>query len=152
MNCVYLQKQKAESVFKGICNYNDKYIIALCMQVSTYFFMSSISKGYATSFEDYFERFRAGYAVYGDHFQHLLGYWAHRDKPNFLFVKYEDILKNSYVEIERIAKFIGKNFTPEEMQKLVHATSHDSMKTNPGTSMASESWLDHTVNQFVRMN
>ena len=118
--------------------------------VSTYFFMNSFSKDFANSFEDCFELFKAGYLLEGGYFEHVLGYWAHRDKPNFLFLKYEDILDDPHKEIESIAKFLGKSFTAEEIQKIVHATGHEQMKVNPGTNLSSRPWVDQSVSAFHR--
>ena len=30
---------------------------------------------------------------YGDYFDHVLSWWAHKDDKNVLFIKYEDIKK-----------------------------------------------------------
>ncbi|KAJ7336540.1 aryl sulfotransferase [Desmophyllum pertusum] len=44
-----------------------------------------------TSWETFFDQFIKGEVSYGLWFDHVLSWWEHRDDPNILFVKYEDL-------------------------------------------------------------
>ena len=59
----------------------------------------------------YFEVFMKGKVYYGDYFDHILGWWAHKDDDNVLFLKYEDMKKDLPTAVARIAKFIGQDIS-----------------------------------------
>ena len=52
-----------------------------------------------------------GKVHFGDYFDHVLGWWAHKDDDNVLFLKYEDMKKDLPAAVARMAKFIGKDIT-----------------------------------------
>ena len=56
----------------------------------------------------FFELFIAGKFPFGDYFEHVLGWWKHRDDPNVLFIKYEDMQKDLHSSIEKIARFLRR--------------------------------------------
>ncbi len=55
-----------------------------------------------------FELYIAGKLAFVDYFEHVLGWWKHRDDPNVLFIKYEDMQKDLHSSIEKIARFLRR--------------------------------------------
>ena len=78
--------------------------------------------------------FLSGQVHYGSHLDHVLGWWEHRDDDNVLFLKYEDMKKDVRSAIVRIASFIGKDLTGEEVDTVIEKSSFSSMKNNPNTN------------------
>lgn len=60
------------------------------------------------SFDDFFELFIEGYVYPGDYFDHLTSWLTQRSKVNFLFITYEDIIRDPRSSILRIAAFLDK--------------------------------------------
>ena len=96
----------------------------------------------------FIQGFLSGEAGYGSWFDHVLGWWAHKDDPNVIFIKYEDMKKDLKGSVEKIAKFIECGSTPEVIDSVVEQCGFQSMKKNP---QANYSWEDpsHTV-PFMR--
>ena len=70
-------------------------------------------------------------------------WWAARDRPNMLFVHYNDLSANLDLEMRRIADFL-KIKTPATLwPDLVHAASFEAMKRDGGALMpnAGTAWL-----------
>ena len=66
----------------------------------------------------------------------FLGWWNdHRNDENFMFIKYEDIKADHYGSLEKIAKFVGKDLSPEQLQKIVDYTSFSTMKSKTQSKM-----------------
>lgn len=89
---------------------------------------------YQGSWDDFFELIRHKQLIYGDWFDYTLGWWAMRHHPNVLILKYEDMKVDPAGNIAKLGQFMGKNLSPEEVSKIVEATSFDSMKANPSVS------------------
>jgi len=69
---------------------------------------------------------------YTPYFAHILSYWKQRaQNPNLLIIFYEDMLRDVYDVISRIADFLNVNVTRENVEKLADHTSVKSMKKNP---------------------
>ncbi|XP_075556746.1 sulfotransferase ssu-1-like [Dermacentor variabilis] len=66
------------------------------------------------TFDEFFDMFVEGKVDFGDYFDHLLSWHAHRDDPNALFVTYEQLAKDIKAWVLKIADFIGEEF----VQKL----------------------------------
>ena len=92
--------------------------------------------------EEFFELFVSGRADFGDYFEHVLGWWAHRDDDNVLFLKYEDMKKDLPTAVASIAKFIEKDkeLSTTILDQVVKRTTFDAMKSDP---KANHSWTAH---------
>ena len=93
--------------------------------------------------DDFFRWFTDGQVAYGDFFDHVLSWWAHRDEPNILFLKFEDMKRDLQAAVVQIAKFIGKDLTEKEISTIVSKATFKSMQANPE---ANYSWIPHRWN------
>ncbi|KAJ1963596.1 hypothetical protein GGI12_001953, partial [Dipsacomyces acuminosporus] len=77
--------------------------------VSYYHFQHGIDKPgyYKGEWDPWFQMFAEGKLRFGDWFDHVLGWWKHKDCENILFLKYEDMKKDIDAELKKIASFIG---------------------------------------------
>uniref|UniRef100_A0A0D3E7U4 Sulfotransferase domain-containing protein n=1 Tax=Brassica oleracea var. oleracea TaxID=109376 RepID=A0A0D3E7U4_BRAOL len=76
------------------------------------------------------EAFCQGKFIAGPFWDHVLEYWyASLENPNkVLFVTYEELKKQTEVEVKRIAEFIGCGFTAEEeVSEIVKLCSFESL-------------------------
>ena len=78
--------------------------------------------------DDYFERFLKGDVDFGDYFDHVLSWWAHKDDDNVLFLKYEDMKKDLPSVVATIAKFIGQDISKELVEEIAQRTTFENMK------------------------
>ena len=72
--------------------------------------------------------FREDRLAYGNYFTLNKLWWAWKDDPRVLFVRYEDILKNKADMARKVAKFLGKTLSDESVQKIVQQTSFEVVK------------------------
>lgn len=75
------------------------------------------------SLEDAFELFCKGVSHYGPFWDHVLGYWkASLESPEkILFLKYEEMMREPFVLLKRLAEFLGQPFSlEEESDGVVH--------------------------------
>lgn len=96
--------------------------------VSLYEFMVKVSGREALTWNELFELFYQGQVYYGSWFDHVLGWWKHRDDPDILILKYEDMRKDLPGAIQNIATFIGKELPRETLELVVSQTSFNAMK------------------------
>ncbi|KAJ9677222.1 hypothetical protein PVL29_022299 [Vitis rotundifolia] len=93
--------------------------------VSTFYFLNRMADKNVEplSVEEAFEQFCKGVSFYGPFWDHVLGYWkASLEWPErVLFMKYEDMKKDSPFHLKRLAEFMGCPFSSEEeRQGVVH--------------------------------
>ncbi|XP_078581050.1 sulfotransferase 1C4-like isoform X2 [Branchiostoma floridae x Branchiostoma japonicum] len=87
-----------------------------------------------TSWEQFLKDFVSG-EVYDEAWHnHVLGWWEQKDNPNVLFLKYEDLQKNTRKEVEKVAEFLQWPVTPEVIDKVVEQSTFQKMATNPATN------------------
>ena len=84
-----------------------------------------------TYLDDYFEDFIAGRIIYGNYFDHVLSWWAHRNEENVLFMKYEDMKRDLRSAVSKITKFAGFSLDKETINKVVSKSTFESMKDDP---------------------
>ena len=53
----------------------------------------------------------AGNVLYGNCIDHFLSWWPHKDKDNILFLKYEDMKRDSHGAVSQIASFIDADLS-----------------------------------------
>ena len=99
--------------------------------------------------DDYFEQFLQGEVSYGNYFDHVLSWWAHKDDDNVLILKYEDMKKDLPSAVATIAKFIGQDISKELVDEIAQKTTFANMKKD---SSANYEWMSSTLrgNPFVR--
>lgn len=120
--------------------------------VSFYHFYKSHFR-YRHGFERFFRDFMRGWVVYGSWFQHVRGWWKHRDRPNVLFLRYEDLAADLEGTIRRIAAFCGLEIPPDAMPRILQRCSFDFMKQHELLfDHASEVMWERgfTMNRFLR--
>ena len=89
------------------------------------------------SWDDHFEDFLAGRLAFGDYFDHVLSWWAHRNDENVLFVKYEDMKKDLLSAVTKIVRFTGFNLDEGIIKEIAFKTTFENMKDDP---LANYSW------------
>ena len=89
----------------------------------------------------HFEQFIEGLLRYGDYFDHVLGWWAHKDDDNVLFLKYEEMKKDLPAAVARMAKFMGQDISASQelVDEIAHRTTFSNMKKD---SSANCEWMD----------
>jgi hypothetical protein len=58
----------------------------------------------------------------------IAGWWPYRNKPNVLFLHYDDRLKDPEGDVDRMAKFLNVKLTAEEKQNVIKHSSFKWMK------------------------
>ncbi|XP_064485749.1 sulfotransferase ssu-1-like [Ornithodoros turicata] len=86
------------------------------------------------AFDVFFDVFVQGRIGFGDYFDHLLPWYAHRDDPNVFFLTYEDLKENTALWIRKVADFLGSGYgdilreNPAVVESIVEATTVANMK------------------------
>ncbi|XP_035693068.1 bile salt sulfotransferase-like isoform X5 [Branchiostoma floridae] len=80
------------------------------------------------SWEQHINYCMDGKMIYGDWFDHVLGWWQMKDNPHFLFVKYEDMKKDFRSSVKTIAAFLEKELTDEHLASVMNSCSLESMR------------------------
>ena len=88
--------------------------------------------------KDFFENFLKGDVSFGDYFDHVLSWWAHKDDDNVLFLKYEDMKKDLPSAVAAITKFICQDISKELLEEIAHRTTFENMKED---SSANYEWI-----------
>ncbi len=103
------------------------------------------------TFDDFFTHlFKPDRLVHGNWFDFNLGWWEHKDDPNFLFVTFEEMKKDIRSVINKICKFLNKNLSAELIDEIIHHTSFDEMKKNKMTNTEYKEGEDGTKTSFIR--
>ena len=103
----------------------------------------------SNDWDKFFEMFLKGDVEFGYYFSHVLSWWTHRDDPNVLFIRYEDMKRDLPASISKIASFIDYEIDEKVIDTIADKASFERMKDNPATN---KFWLpshpDHT--DFMR--
>ena len=120
--------------------------------VSYYYFMR-MSKRLADfdgTFDEFFEMFKNKTLPFGDYFDHVIGWWEQRDKPNILIVFYEDMKRDLTKETQRVAKFLSRHLDENELATIVKESGFEAMQKNPKTNYENVPGFDMKVSKFMR--
>jgi len=100
-----------------------------------------------SSWGEYFEKFFKGEVFYGSWFDHVLSWWKHKDDPNILFLKYEEMKKDLPSTIEKIAKFVGKELSKQIVERIADQVTFTAMKKEGN---ANYTWYKQFSGEFIR--
>jgi hypothetical protein len=84
--------------------------------------------GFEGTFDEFFERFLKGKTSFGCWFDHVEGWWKHRNDPNVLFLTYEELSRDLEACICRVADFIGRDVPAERLPAIVERCRFDFMR------------------------
>lgn len=88
------------------------------------------------TFDVFFECFLKGEVPWGDYFDHFLSWYEHRNDPNVLYYKYEDMKKDPRAVVLKVAEFLGDGYLlklredEELLEKILRHTNFKYMKEN----------------------
>lgn len=102
--------------------------------------------------EQFAEYFMDNKLLWTPYFDTVLDAWSKKDHPNMLFLWYEDMKKDLRSEIRKIAKFLNKTLTDEQVEKLVDHVKIDKFAKNESVNMAMEvkAGLANAGHTFIR--
>ncbi|XP_026329425.1 estrogen sulfotransferase-like [Hyposmocoma kahamanoa] len=111
-----------------------------------------ITFGYNGDFKTFWEFFKND-RPYSPYIEHVKEAWEMRNHPNMLFLFYEDLVKDLPGAINRMATFLDKKLTKDQVEKLCKHLSIESFKANSsvdGTAYKSLGFLATTAQPFIR--
>ncbi|CAH1645920.1 unnamed protein product [Spodoptera littoralis] len=88
------------------------------------------TQGYTGDFKTYWNYFIQDLHHWAPYFDHLKEAWEKRDHPNLLFLFYEELSKDLPASVRRVAKFFGKEYSDEQIERLCDHLSIESFKNN----------------------
>jgi hypothetical protein len=80
--------------------------------------------------EDFMKAFLKDEMLYSPFNEHILEFWKIRNDPNILFLFYEDMKKDLKKEVRRAINFVGKEYSDDQVEKLVQHLSFETMQKN----------------------
>jgi hypothetical protein len=114
--------------------------------VSLFYHMAAFkATSYSGTWEQFVEHYLAGQVMFGSWWEHVRPWWMHRNSPNILFIKYEDMQRDLTAVIKRVAAFIGvTDLTEAQVESIVQQSTFDEMKKNDKTNIT---WYARHDNQ-----
>ncbi|HUL80915.1 MAG TPA: sulfotransferase domain-containing protein [Gammaproteobacteria bacterium] len=99
------------------------------MFVSSYHFIRSVALGRAMPpVADWLDTFLSPDSALGPWADHLQSYWRVRDRPNVLFLTYEQMRADLPGTVDQVAKFMGVALTADERAAVIERSSFEYMK------------------------
>jgi len=100
--------------------------------VSYYHFESEKewSGRYAGPWSHWLDMFLEGRVQRGDWFEHVLGWWRHRELPNLLFLTFEELLTDFAGTVDRLIRFVDLDCPPAVVARVLERSTFEAMKRN----------------------
>ncbi|XP_043577837.1 sulfotransferase 4A1-like [Bombus pyrosoma] len=99
--------------------------------VSWYYLNIGIkTQGYIGDFPTFWNYFQNNLTYWGPYWEHLKEAWANRNHPNVLFMFYEDMQHDFSKAIKKVAKFLGKTYTEEQLKEVADYLNVKNFRNN----------------------
>lgn len=123
------QKTKARIIY---VTRNPKDAVVSYYYFDTGFYLEGVTdpRYPALTFSQFLERFFNDLCICGSYWTHNLEFWERRHWENILFLKYEDMMKDPWTHVKKIAEFLGKDLTDQQVSSITETTSFKNMKSN----------------------
>lgn len=97
--------------------------------VSSYFFSRGMMPtATMVSVDEWLDLFVTNQFQYGSWAEHLAGYWRWRDRPNVLWLRFDELLADLPGAVRRVAVLMGVELTDDELALVVEKSSFAYMK------------------------
>ncbi|XP_053373145.1 sulfotransferase 1C2-like isoform X2 [Mercenaria mercenaria] len=77
--------------------------------------------------------------------RHVLEYWERQNASQVLFLKYEEVVRDKLAAVRRIADFLGRKLTEDDISRIADHCSVANMRDNPAVN--NSYWVE-----FKKMN
>ncbi|KAI7797377.1 cytosolic sulfotransferase 1-like [Triplophysa rosa] len=99
----------------------------------------------------FIQNFMEGKILFGPWYDHVSGWWEKKQTySNLLYLFYEDLVKDTGREVERLCSFLGLSTSPEEREKITKGVHFDVMKNNKMTNYSTLPVMDFKISPFMR--
>ena len=78
------------------------------------------------TFNSFLRRFNTGKLNFGIWNEHVNS-WLNNQPTNFLLIKYEDIVRDTFGEMEKVFRFLGITFGKKKLENSINKSSFESM-------------------------
>ncbi|GFX40249.1 sulfotransferase 1E1 [Trichonephila clavipes] len=103
--------------------------------VSYYHFVRMMTvSDYSGNFENFFQEFLSDKVPYGPIWKHYQEMWDHLNEANIFILFYEDLHKDIQGTIKKIATFLDRDVSDEEINDIVDHCSFHNMAQNPNVN------------------
>ncbi|XP_033631081.1 sulfotransferase 1C2-like [Asterias rubens] len=89
------------------------------------------------TFAEFFEEVLNDQVGFGPWWDHFLYFWKKRHDENILLLRFEDMKRDLRGNVEKISKFLGKDFSNETLDAITDHCTFANMKKNPMTQLDS---------------
>lgn len=94
------------------------------------------TQGYIGTFEQFWNYFQNNQTPWSPYWEHIKEAWALKDHPNVLFMFYEEMYENLPKAIKKIAKFLGKEYSDDEINELAMYLDIKNFRINPMVNLS----------------
>ncbi|GAU96536.1 hypothetical protein RvY_07966-2 [Ramazzottius varieornatus] len=91
--------------------------------------------------------------TYGPFFDHTASYWSRRNDRNIFCTSFEELSLDFLGVIRRLAKFLGKDLTEDQLRTTMYECAFDQMKNNDTVNKAAvgaRGYFDFNKSPFIR--
>ncbi|XP_018563758.1 estrogen sulfotransferase-like [Anoplophora glabripennis] len=130
------------------CARNPKDMLVSLFHAFDFFLVKNLTD----SFKDCFDDFNNDLTLNCPYFEHVKEAWERRNDKNFLFLFYEDTMKDKRQTIRKIADFLGKDLSENEIDKLEDYLSFEKFKNNKTVNHVhmTKIGMAEDVSKFIR--
>ena len=99
----------------------------------------------AASVEDGFDAYFESWMEFGYFFKFVQSFWPHRDDPDLLWLRFEDLKRDLRAEAEKIVAWAGWDLAPTDIDRALQWVDFAHMQAQERTSLMTEArniWQD----------
>ncbi|XP_061725941.1 luciferin sulfotransferase-like isoform X2 [Cydia pomonella] len=116
----------------------------------SYYHLHRLLYIYSSDFKTFWNLFLNNFLRFTPYFPHVKEAWALRHHPNMLFIFYEDMKKDLPSCIRRLADFLSKEVTDEQMVKLCEHLDIENFRKNESINPQWVNNINNAAEGFVR--
>uniref|UniRef100_M3XGW3 Sulfotransferase n=2 Tax=Latimeria chalumnae TaxID=7897 RepID=M3XGW3_LATCH len=103
------------------------------------------------SFDEFLDKFLSGAVYCSSWFDHIKEWYSHKDEFDFLYITYEEMIKDLRASVIKISNFVGKKLDDETLGIIVDQCTFKNMKSNSAANYEMiTNCLDHNKGVFLR--